>query len=78
MATTIVLLSVGREWAAVTTEGLLVYSLDNINIFDPFDLEISITPAYDGLSHLFRVESSKSLLKNRKTHQIATEFNSKL
>ena len=45
MATTIVLLSVGREWAAVTTEGLLVYSLDNINIFDPFDLEISITPA---------------------------------
>lgn len=35
----------GRAFCAVTTEGLLVYSLDNIAQFDPFDLEITITPA---------------------------------
>lgn len=34
----------GRAFCAVTTEGLLVYSLDNITQFDPFDLEITITP----------------------------------
>ncbi|MCJ1467537.1 hypothetical protein MMC07_006162 [Pseudocyphellaria aurata] len=34
----------GRAFCAVTTEGLLVYSLDNIAQFDPFDLEIAITP----------------------------------
>ncbi|KAK2164936.1 hypothetical protein LSH36_57g02051 [Paralvinella palmiformis] len=35
----------GRAWAATTTEGLLLYSLDNNLVFDPFDLEIDITPA---------------------------------
>ncbi|KAL1922330.1 uncharacterized protein VTP21DRAFT_9869 [Calcarisporiella thermophila] len=34
----------GRAWAAATTEGLLVYSLDDTLHFDPFDLEIDITP----------------------------------
>lgn len=34
----------GRAFCAVTTEGLLVYSLDNIAQFDPFDLDITITP----------------------------------
>ncbi|KAF8794527.1 Periodic tryptophan protein 2 like protein [Argiope bruennichi] len=33
----------GRAWAATTTEGLLVYSLDNNLVFDPFDLDIGIT-----------------------------------
>ncbi|GFY51308.1 periodic tryptophan protein 2 homolog [Trichonephila inaurata madagascariensis] len=33
----------GRAWAATTTEGLLVYSLDNTLVFDPFDLDINIT-----------------------------------
>ncbi|GFT41304.1 periodic tryptophan protein 2 homolog [Nephila pilipes] len=33
----------GRAWAATTTEGLLVYSLDNTLVFDPFDLDIDIT-----------------------------------
>ncbi|KAI9208513.1 quinon protein alcohol dehydrogenase-like superfamily [Polychytrium aggregatum] len=33
----------GRSWAAASTEGLLVYSLDDQLIFDPFDLEIDIT-----------------------------------
>ncbi|KAJ3289898.1 hypothetical protein HK104_007150 [Borealophlyctis nickersoniae] len=34
----------GRSWAAASTEGLLIYSLDETLIFDPFDLEIDITP----------------------------------
>ncbi|KAJ3293421.1 hypothetical protein HDU79_000365 [Rhizoclosmatium sp. JEL0117] len=34
----------GRTWAAASTEGLLLYSLDDGIMFDPFDLEIDITP----------------------------------
>ncbi|KAM3857090.1 PWP2 small subunit processome component [Diretmus argenteus] len=35
----------GRSWAATTTEGLLVYSLDGSLVFDPFDLDLDVTPA---------------------------------
>lgn len=35
----------GRAWAAATTEGVLVYSLDNTLVFDPFELEQGVTPA---------------------------------
>ncbi|KAI9731884.1 MAG: hypothetical protein M1834_004335 [Cirrosporium novae-zelandiae] len=34
----------GRAFAASSTEGLLVYSLDSALQFDPFDLDITITP----------------------------------
>ncbi|KAL1997207.1 hypothetical protein VTN49DRAFT_7354 [Thermomyces lanuginosus] len=34
----------GRSFCAATTEGLLIYSLDNEFVFDPFDLDITITP----------------------------------
>lgn len=34
----------GRSWVACSTEGLLMYSLDSSLIFDPFDLDIEITP----------------------------------
>ncbi|XP_012634527.2 periodic tryptophan protein 2 homolog [Microcebus murinus] len=34
----------GRCWAATTTEGLLIYSLDAQMLFDPFELDTSITP----------------------------------
>jgi periodic tryptophan protein 2 len=34
----------GRSWAAASTEGLLIYSLDDSIAFDPFDLSIDITP----------------------------------
>ena len=36
----------GRSFCAASTEGLLIYSLDNIGMeeFDPFDLDIDITP----------------------------------
>uniref|UniRef100_A0A8B9SF82 Small-subunit processome Utp12 domain-containing protein n=1 Tax=Anas platyrhynchos TaxID=8839 RepID=A0A8B9SF82_ANAPL len=35
----------GRSWAATTTEGLLIYSLDSGLIFDPFELDIDVTPS---------------------------------
>lgn len=34
----------GQAWAAATTEGLLVYSLDAGMVFDPFLLDESVTP----------------------------------
>jgi periodic tryptophan protein 2 len=34
----------GREFAAATTEGLLMFSLDSKMIFDPFELEEEVTP----------------------------------
>ncbi|XP_036413031.1 PWP2 small subunit processome component [Colossoma macropomum] len=34
----------GRSWAAASTEGLLIYSLDASLIFDPYDLDMDITP----------------------------------
>ena len=34
----------GRAWVATTTEGLLMYSLDHNLVFDPFDLDIDVTP----------------------------------
>ncbi|KAI9707711.1 MAG: hypothetical protein M1836_000673 [Candelina mexicana] len=35
----------GRAFCAASTEGLLIYSLDNTLQFDPFDLDISTAPA---------------------------------
>jgi periodic tryptophan protein 2 len=34
----------GRAWAAASTEGLLIYSLDETVTFDPFDLTLDLTP----------------------------------
>uniref|UniRef100_A0A3Q3VL60 Small-subunit processome Utp12 domain-containing protein n=1 Tax=Mola mola TaxID=94237 RepID=A0A3Q3VL60_MOLML len=34
-----------RSWSATTTEGLLVYSLDGSMVFDPYDLDLDVTPA---------------------------------
>ncbi|KAF8503896.1 WD40 repeat-like protein [Hysterangium stoloniferum] len=34
----------GRAWAAASTEGLLIYSLDESISFDPFDLDMDLTP----------------------------------
>ncbi|KAG8430148.1 hypothetical protein GDO86_018389 [Hymenochirus boettgeri] len=33
----------GRSWAATSTEGLLVFSLDSSTVFDPFDLDEEVT-----------------------------------
>ncbi|TDL25193.1 WD repeat protein [Rickenella mellea] len=34
----------GRAWAAASTEGLLIYSVDETIVFDPFDLDMELTP----------------------------------
>lgn len=34
----------GRSWAAATTEGVLMYSIDESLIFDPVDLDVDVTP----------------------------------
>lgn len=34
----------GRAWAAASTEGLLIYSIDDTVAFDPFDLDMDLTP----------------------------------
>ncbi|XP_012882812.1 PREDICTED: periodic tryptophan protein 2 homolog [Dipodomys ordii] len=34
----------GRCWAATSTEGLLIFSLDTQMLFDPFELDASVTP----------------------------------
>ena len=49
--------STGRAWAAASTEGLLIYSLDETVTFDPFDLTLDLTPqsileALDSHEHL--------------------------
>ncbi|KAK1454018.1 periodic tryptophan protein 2 [Colletotrichum melonis] len=49
----------GTAFCAATTEGLLIYSLDNLMQFDPFDLNMEITPA----STLAVLENEKDYLK---------------
>lgn len=49
----------GTAFCAASTEGLLVYSLDTTVQFDPFDLNIEITPA----STLAVLEDEKDYLK---------------
>ncbi|KAI1280090.1 periodic tryptophan protein 2 [Xylaria sp. FL0933] len=49
----------GTSFCAASTEGLLIYSLDNELQFDPFDLNMEITPA----STLTVLENEKDYLK---------------
>ena len=51
----------GRAFAAATTEGLLLYSLDKEIIFDPYELEVDITPTTI-LAAITRKEYLKALL----------------
>ncbi|OSC96353.1 WD40 repeat-like protein [Trametes coccinea BRFM310] len=51
----------GRAWAAASTEGLLIYSIDESTAFDPFDLDIELTPQAL-LSVLARREYLKALV----------------
>ncbi|CCI41839.1 unnamed protein product [Albugo candida] len=50
----------GRSWAAATTEGLLIYGLDETLSFDPFDLDEDITPA-EIHKNVIRKEFTKAL-----------------
>lgn len=58
----------GRAFAAATTEGLLLYSLDKELVFDPYELDIDVTPATI-LSALQRQEYLKSLLMSLRLSQ---------
>ena len=49
----------GRTWAAASTEGLLIYSLDETVSFDPFDLSIDLTP-----QSIIEVLSAREFLKS--------------
>ncbi|KAL1881905.1 U3 snoRNP protein [Diaporthe australafricana] len=49
----------GTAFCAASTEGLLIYSLDNVLQFDPFDLNMEITPA----ATLSVLEDEKDYLK---------------
>ncbi|KAI7785565.1 periodic tryptophan protein 2 [Diaporthe eres] len=49
----------GTAFCAASTEGLLIYSLDNVAQFDPFDLNMEITPA----ATLAVLEDEKDYLK---------------
>ena len=51
----------GRAWAAASTEGLLIYSVDDAIHFDPFDLDLDITPE-SVLTYLNEKEYTKSLV----------------
>ncbi|KZT23719.1 WD40 repeat-like protein [Neolentinus lepideus HHB14362 ss-1] len=48
----------GRAWAAASTEGLLIYSVDDNVTFDPFDLDMDLTP-----QSIMTVLSNKEFLK---------------
>jgi periodic tryptophan protein 2 len=49
----------GESFCAASTEGLLIYSLDTVVLFDPIDLDIAVTPA----STLKVLEKEKDYLK---------------
>jgi periodic tryptophan protein 2 len=49
----------GRSFCAASTEGLLIYSLDTMPLFDPIDLDLAITPA----STLHVLQKEKDYLK---------------
>ena len=34
----------GQSWCAASSEGLLIFTLNAALVFDPFDLELDITP----------------------------------
>lgn len=58
----------GRGFAAATTEGLLLYSLDKEIVFDPYELDVNITPATI-LAALKREEYLKALLMSLRLSQ---------
>jgi periodic tryptophan protein 2 len=58
----------GRAFAAATTEGLLLYSLDKEIVFDPYELDIDITPTTI-LAALGRKEHLKALLMSLRLSQ---------
>ena len=53
----------GRAWAAACTQGLIIYTLDDTIHFDPFDLDMDVTPE-STLCYLANQEYSKALISS--------------
>lgn len=60
----------GQSWAAATTEGLMIYSLDKGIVFDPYQLGIEITPKNTKLK-LKNEEFSAALIMALKLNESA-------
>jgi periodic tryptophan protein 2 len=58
------------HWADVTTEGLVIYSLESDLAFDPIDLDIDLTPQ-NLLSVFKKGECSKALLMSLRMNEQA-------
>lgn len=52
----------GRSFAAATTEGLLIYSIDDSLIFDPADIAIDVTPEVNWASFSLHIVFPRSNL----------------
>jgi periodic tryptophan protein 2 len=59
----------GRSWASASTEGLLIYSVDDNLHFDPFDLDMEITPDLISKS-ISRKEFSKAIIASFRLGEI--------
>eukprot|EP00744_Colponema_vietnamica_P009652 GILI01013704.1.p1 GENE.GILI01013704.1~~GILI01013704.1.p1 ORF type:complete len:671 (+),score=201.45 GILI01013704.1:103-2013(+) len=59
----------GRAWAAASTEGLLIYSLDDALVFDPVELDMDVTKENVFLL-LKREEFNKALLMALKLNEV--------
>ncbi|GBB93196.1 hypothetical protein RclHR1_02130009 [Rhizophagus clarus] len=59
----------GQSWSAASTEGLLIYSLDENLLFDPFELEIDITPK-STLEALHSEEYIKALIMSFRLNEL--------
>lgn len=57
-----------QSWAAATTEGLLVYSLDRGIVFDPLNLSLEVTPKA-ARECLEREEYSSGLIMSLKLNE---------
>lgn len=60
----------GRSFCAASTEGLLIYSLDTEFVFDPFDLDIDITPD----SILATLDAAKKAFASRSSDNDESSF----
>lgn len=67
----------GRAFVAATTEGLLQYSLDETLTFDPFELDIDVTPE-NTLKTLQRGQYLKALIVSIKFQLKKQFFNIKI
>lgn len=58
----------GQSWSAVTTEGLLMYSLESGIVFDPLNLALEVTPKTIR-NHLRNEEFSNALLMSLRLNE---------